>query len=554
MTGEPEQARRVAKAQARQIWRLLRNLRHSLALGFGVDEQHRVDTVIAMLEANARRAPGYWLQLALAACIATLGVVLGSTAVVIGGMLVSPLMGPIVELGMGFAVGSAFLVLRAFLRVLLSVVLVLAAATLITLVLPFHQITAEISSRTAPTVLDLLVAIFCALAAAYTTVRRTADTTAAAAGTAVGIALVPPLCVAGYGLGTASGSIASGASLLFVANFSAILVFAVVSFLALGYDEVDADELERQYLGPQGRRTDRAARRGEAWLKRLFGSRYGPVMRLLVPLLFLAAVYVPLRKALDEVSWQVRVRSAVSRLLDDLAPQAVESTLTAERGTVTLRLLTVDTPTGASRLQRQLETGIAAAAGVTPTVTVIAVPNSAALEHVTAETPGPPPSLTSITSQLEGSLRSLWPAAAAGPLVGWALQIDARGRVTVTTHHVGAPLGASGAALLGQALTSTLGTAPAVIDAPLDTTPIVAASSRTAGWISEVTPRLALAPVLDGAVACIRGPGATDTTDVTVRALRAVPGGDAPQVHYATGRRWSFQWRTSPCEGNPTAP
>ena len=90
----------------------------------GVDELARTDTVVAMLENNFRRAPGYWIQLTLAMGIATLGLVLGSTAVVIGAMLVSPLMGPILELGMGFAVGSAFLVLRASLRVALSVIVV----------------------------------------------------------------------------------------------------------------------------------------------------------------------------------------------------------------------------------------------------------------------------------------------------------------------------------------------------------------------------------------------------------------------------------------------
>src|SRR5690348_11517762 len=134
---------------------------HRAASALGVDELARTETVVAMLDNNRRRAPGYWIQLTLAMGIATLGLVLGSTAVVIGAMLVSPLMGPIVELGMGLAVGSPFLALRALLRVVLSIVVVVAGAAVMTLALPFQEMTGEIAARTAPTALDLLVAVFC---------------------------------------------------------------------------------------------------------------------------------------------------------------------------------------------------------------------------------------------------------------------------------------------------------------------------------------------------------------------------------------------------------
>ena len=100
-------------ALLRLLRRMMRGMQATAASAVGIDSTQRVQTVVAMLEFNARRAPGYWIQLFLSAGIAILGLVLGSTAVVIGAMLVSPLMGPIVELGMGFAVGSAFLVIRS---------------------------------------------------------------------------------------------------------------------------------------------------------------------------------------------------------------------------------------------------------------------------------------------------------------------------------------------------------------------------------------------------------------------------------------------------------
>src|SRR6478735_5093010 len=158
---------------------VINSIQYRIAAALDVDEKQRAQTVMTMIENNARHAPGYWLQLLLSMGIATLGLVLNSTAVVIGAMLISPLMGPILEVGMGFAVGSPFLVLRAAIRVTLSIIIVIASAALLTRFLPIHEVTSEIASRTAPTALDLLIAIFCALAAAYTTVRPTSDTTSA---------------------------------------------------------------------------------------------------------------------------------------------------------------------------------------------------------------------------------------------------------------------------------------------------------------------------------------------------------------------------------------
>lgn len=83
------------------------------------------------------------------------------------------------------------------------------------------------------------------------------DTTAAAAGTAIGIALVPPLGTVGFGLGTGALDVAGGAALLFTANLSAILVLAVLSFLLLGFNQVNAAVVERDFLAGDGPITHR---------------------------------------------------------------------------------------------------------------------------------------------------------------------------------------------------------------------------------------------------------------------------------------------------------
>ena len=181
----------------------VRSLQNAFATRLGISAADRTSLIASMLSKQEDDALSYWLQIFLSMGIATLGLVLDSTGVVIGAMLISPLMTPIVGLGMGLTTGSPFLTLRSAARVLANVAFVIGSAAIITRLLPFHEITGEIAGRTAPTLIDLGIASFCALAAGFTTVRQSSDTVAAAAGTAIGIALVPPLCVGGFGIGIA---------------------------------------------------------------------------------------------------------------------------------------------------------------------------------------------------------------------------------------------------------------------------------------------------------------------------------------------------------------
>src|SRR5689334_20594661 len=131
-------------------------LQDSLVRLLGNASEGRAPLVAGMLRRDAREAASYWLQLVVSIGIATLGLVVGSTAVVIGAMLVAPLMGPIVGLAMGLAAGSPFLVLRSAGRIGLSVLVAVGGAAAITLLLPFHEVNGEIAARASPTVLDLI--------------------------------------------------------------------------------------------------------------------------------------------------------------------------------------------------------------------------------------------------------------------------------------------------------------------------------------------------------------------------------------------------------------
>ena len=106
----------------------------------------------------------YWLGIVFSAGIATFGLIQDSPAVIIGAMLISPLMGPIMATGLGLALGDFYLALKAISNLLASITVSVALSAAIVWLLPFHSATGEILSRTDPTLLDLGIAIFCGLA------------------------------------------------------------------------------------------------------------------------------------------------------------------------------------------------------------------------------------------------------------------------------------------------------------------------------------------------------------------------------------------------------
>jgi uncharacterized hydrophobic protein (TIGR00271 family) len=536
-------------------------VQHEAAGALGIDEAGRSGTVVAMLENNARRAPGYWIQLSLSAGIATLGLVLNSTAVVIGAMLVSPLMGPIVELGMGFAVGSPLLLMRAFVRVMLSIVIATGFSALLTQALPFHEITAEITARIAPTALDLLVAAFCALTAAYTTVRPGSDTTAAAAGTAVGIALVPPLCTVGFGLGTGSLAVARGAALLFTANLSAILVLSVLSFLLLGYNQVDAVALERGFVDHDDTRTDKVAARLQRGLHHILGSKFSLPTRVIVPTVFLLAVFIPLRQALTEVTWEVRARDAVRRIVHEISPTAVQTQVSIERRTLSLRVLIVGTTTRAVIVEDSLIGRIRRATGVAPSVTVVALPNaraqlaSAATDAHAPREAKPTWALTDVRGHVAAALSAAWPAAAGTPL-GWTLEVSAGDTVRVTLRYLGAPLGASGDALLTSALAARLNSAVVARTVAMPATVFAATPRRESAWLDSTLVLLREVALTDSAVACLRGPIAngrrlTTAQKAIATRMRASGPAQAGRLVLTDASRWDVRISMTPCVPTP---
>ena len=268
-------------------------------------------------EAAADTDVPFWLVLLLSGAIATLGLVLDSTAVVIGAMLVAPLLGPLLGLSLALAVGDGRLFVQTAVTILLGAAGIVALAALLTWALPFGTVTDEILSRTRPTTLDLAIAVFSGAAGAVVTASREARLSASIPGVAVAVALVPPLGVAGFGLATARWSFVEGALLLFGANLAGIVLSGMLLFLLVGMNRAEVVKTARAWH-ESGRATGLAARLSHIrWLDRLPGLASMPA-RVLLVVAFMAAVAVPLSSSLAEVVRESRVSSAVAQAVDAL--------------------------------------------------------------------------------------------------------------------------------------------------------------------------------------------------------------------------------------------
>lgn len=212
--------------QRLRYWRV--KLAHLVLLPDMTDEE--AGTIRQQVEDDGRLSRGFALMCGLAAGIAMLGLLQSSTAVVIGAMLVSPLMGPIAALGFGFAALDGHRIRDAAKVVAVGAAIGILTGILITWLSPIRNATPEIIARTQPTLLDLVVALLSGLAGGYASVMKKGGT---AIGVSIATALMPPLATVGYGLAVWQPAFAIGALLLFLTNLSAIaFAFALVARLS----------------------------------------------------------------------------------------------------------------------------------------------------------------------------------------------------------------------------------------------------------------------------------------------------------------------------------
>ena len=215
-----------ALRQPPRVWRRLRRVVERASEGVNHADVHG-----RVAEAGAMGG-GYLMMTAISAAIAILGLLLSSPAVVIGAMLLSPLMGPIILLGFSFWTVDWASTRKALASLGAGFGVALAVSVGLTLLSPLKEPTAEILARAHPTLFDLLVAIFSGVAGGYAVVRHRGETVI---GVAIATALMPPLAVVGFGAGTGAWMVAGGALLLFFTNLIAIALAAAVVAAISGF-------------------------------------------------------------------------------------------------------------------------------------------------------------------------------------------------------------------------------------------------------------------------------------------------------------------------------
>jgi uncharacterized hydrophobic protein (TIGR00271 family) len=175
----------------------------------------------------------YFVMMGLATMIATYGLLQGSTAVIIGAMLVAPLFTPILAISLAVVRGDVRLLWIAMESALKGIALAIGLAVLLTALSPLRSVTQEVASRINPNLFDLAVALISGVAGAYAVARE--DVSTALPGVAIAAALVPPLSVIGIGIAMWDADIVGGASLLFITNLIAIAFAGAITLLLLGF-------------------------------------------------------------------------------------------------------------------------------------------------------------------------------------------------------------------------------------------------------------------------------------------------------------------------------
>lgn len=180
------------------------------------------------------RADLAYLVLVVSSCIiATLGLLSNSAAVIIGAMIIAPLMMPI--RGLSFAVldGDWPLVRRAAIAIIYGTLLALAISWGIGLMVGLPNFGSEILARSKPNLLDLGIAVAAGAISGYAKVEPKISGTLA--GTAIAVALMPPVCVIGLGLSHADTALSLGAGLLYLTNLLGITLAGMLTFVVTGF-------------------------------------------------------------------------------------------------------------------------------------------------------------------------------------------------------------------------------------------------------------------------------------------------------------------------------
>lgn len=194
------------------------------------EKEDEKETIESIKKGVEFKGTNLWV-LIFATFVASLGLNTNSTAVIIGAMLISPLMGPIMGFGLGLGISDFGLIKQSFRNFLTATIFSVITSTLFFLISPISEAQSELLARTQPTVYDVLIAFFGGLAGIVASSTKSKGNVIP--GVAIATALMPPLCTAGFGLASGNLYYFFGAFYLFFINsvFISLATYLVVRLL-----------------------------------------------------------------------------------------------------------------------------------------------------------------------------------------------------------------------------------------------------------------------------------------------------------------------------------
>ena len=385
----------------------------------------------------------------------------------IGAMLISPLMGPILAAGLALAAADLSLGIKSLLSILIGVVSSVLFSAALVWALPFQIPTSEILARTQPKLLDLGVALFSGLAGSVVVCRRSeGGGVTALPGVAIAVALMPPLCAVGFGIGSGfAWPIISGAGLLFLTNLAAIVASAFLVFYVVRMDSPDV-RAKIDSLVLEGASHDLLY---EVLQKTKVSGALGHVgklrWRIVMLVAVLAMLFVPLSRSLLQVRDEARSRAAVREVLRLMGPADafVTQQVDITAAQIVIRLVAAS-PVSKDRIgeaQKLLlrRTG----KEVSLTVRKVASEEELALLRQQLKTavpvPHPPQDLESlradVTASLDRLLKETWPAGA-GELLGYEIGLTPEELLARIRYQSATPLDAIAQEILSKVLKAQL--------------------------------------------------------------------------------------------------
>ncbi len=252
--------------------------------------------LIEDLYAQSEMTRSYTTLLLLANFIALFGLITDSIAVIIGAMLISPLMGPIISFGFAYITSEKRLMKQSLQTLGKSLVYVIASAALLSYLSPLNDLTGQILARTRPNLYDLFIAVFSGLVVAVSFLSKKINSVSTLTGVAIATSIIPPLSVVGFGIGTGNWQISVGSFLLFFTNFTAIVATTALSGIIFGFT----------YFNNL---------KDFAYIKR----------KLITIILIIAAVSLPLSYTLKQSIQMLKIRRVINQAVSEIQNATVFS-------------------------------------------------------------------------------------------------------------------------------------------------------------------------------------------------------------------------------------